>query len=367
MYGAFPSNTNPTPLYISNNFTPIIQCDHGREFDNNELRSFFSSNGVLLRFSCPHTSQQNGKAERMIRTITNTIRTLLFHDRLPPRFWVEALPTATYLLNITPTTTLAMRTPHQALFRQIPTYTHLRVFGCLCFPNPTATTAHKLEPRTRPCVFLGYALQHRSYRCLDLESRKVIISRHVIFDKSVFHFMTPYNSPTSDDSEDPLPLFPSDPTVFRPTTAPTAPAPRTTLRFGAHTYAPPTYYSRRPKPPANPPPLTTSRRPDPSPPPSHQSPAYHGALQYLTFTRPDISYAVQQICIHMHDPRASHLQAMKRVLRYIQGTAPLGLTITPGLAPSGNLISLYLSYTMLYHLSFSSPSKPDLALLSCYP
>ncbi|KAL8170438.1 hypothetical protein V2J09_022242 [Rumex salicifolius] len=36
-----------------------------------------------------------------------------------------------------------------------------------------------------------------------------------------------------------------------------------------------------------------------------------GALQYLTFTRPDISYAVQQICLHMHDPRVAHLQAMK--------------------------------------------------------
>ncbi|KAL8166403.1 hypothetical protein V2J09_007902 [Rumex salicifolius] len=165
-----------------------IQCDHGREFDNNDLQSFFSNHGVLLRFSCPHTSQQNGKAERMIRTITNTIRTLLFHGHLPPRFWVEALNTATYLLNITPTTTLAMRTPHQLLFNQLPSYGHLRVFGCLCYPNLTATTKHKLEPRTRPCVFLGYALQHRGYRCLDLANHKVIISRHVIFDESVFPF-----------------------------------------------------------------------------------------------------------------------------------------------------------------------------------
>ncbi|KAL8128982.1 hypothetical protein V2J09_018137 [Rumex salicifolius] len=53
------------------------------------------------------------------------------------------------------------------------------------------------------------------------------------------------------------------------------------------------------------------------------------ALQYLTFTRPDISYAVQQICLHMHDPRVAHLQAMKRVLRYIRGTTSLGLAITP--------------------------------------
>ena len=49
-----------------------------------------------------------------------------------------------------------------------------------------------------------------------------------------------------------------------------------------------------------------------------------GALQYLTFTRPDISYAVQQICLFMHDPREPHLVAMKRILRYIQGTLELG-------------------------------------------
>jgi hypothetical protein len=50
-----------------------------------------------------------------------------------------------------------------------------------------------------------------------------------------------------------------------------------------------------------------------------------GALQYLTFTRPDIAYAVQQICLHMHDPREPHLTAMKRILRYLQGAPDYGL------------------------------------------
>jgi hypothetical protein len=52
-----------------------------------------------------------------------------------------------------------------------------------------------------------------------------------------------------------------------------------------------------------------------------------GALQYLTFTRPDISYVVQQICLHMHDPREPHLAALKRILRYIRGTLDLGLLV----------------------------------------
>ncbi|GJZ44077.1 ribonuclease H-like domain-containing protein [Tanacetum coccineum] len=52
-----------------------------------------------------------------------------------------------------------------------------------------------------------------------------------------------------------------------------------------------------------------------------------GSLQYLTFTRPDISYAVQQVCLHMHDPREPHLSAPKRILRYVQGTLHYGLKL----------------------------------------
>ncbi|XP_021975221.1 uncharacterized mitochondrial protein AtMg00810-like [Helianthus annuus] len=52
-----------------------------------------------------------------------------------------------------------------------------------------------------------------------------------------------------------------------------------------------------------------------------------GALQYLTFTRPDISYAVQQVCMHMHAPRIDHWNALKRIMRYLQGTSSLVLTL----------------------------------------
>jgi hypothetical protein len=45
-----------------------------------------------------------------------------------------------------------------------------------------------------------------------------------------------------------------------------------------------------------------------------------GALQYLTFIRPDIAYAIQQVCLHMHDPREPHLTTVKRILWYLQGT-----------------------------------------------
>lgn len=52
-----------------------------------------------------------------------------------------------------------------------------------------------------------------------------------------------------------------------------------------------------------------------------------GALQYLTFTRPDISYAVQQICLFMHEPREPHMKALRRILRYVQGSNHHGLQL----------------------------------------
>ena len=50
-------------------------------------------------------------------------------------------------------------------------------------------------------------------------------------------------------------------------------------------------------------------------------------MQYLTFTRLDLTYAVQQVCLHMHDPRESHLAALKRLLRYVRGTVGFGLDL----------------------------------------
>jgi transposase InsO family protein/uncharacterized membrane protein YgcG len=81
-----------------------VQCDNGCEFDNSASRDFFLSHGMQLRMSCPYTSSQNGKAERMIRTTNDTIRTLLLQAHLPARFWAEALHTSTYLLNCLPST-----------------------------------------------------------------------------------------------------------------------------------------------------------------------------------------------------------------------------------------------------------------------
>jgi hypothetical protein len=142
----------------------------------------------LLCLSCPYTSAQNGKAELVLRTLNNSMHTLLLHASMPASYWAEALATACYLLNRRPSSAIHSEIPFTHLYRKSPSYDHLRIFGYLCYPNLQATSAHKLAPRSTACVFLGYPSAHKGYRCLDLATGRVYISRHVIFDETHFPF-----------------------------------------------------------------------------------------------------------------------------------------------------------------------------------
>jgi histone deacetylase 1/2 len=141
-----------------------IQIDNGREFDTNAARVFFAATGTAFRLTCPYSSQQNGKAERILRTINDCVRTLLLHSAAPPSFWAKALNTATYVINRRPCRATGATTPYELLIGTPPNYDVLRTFGCLCYPNVTSTTPHKISPRSVVCVFLGYPGDHRGYR-----------------------------------------------------------------------------------------------------------------------------------------------------------------------------------------------------------
>jgi hypothetical protein len=68
---------------------------------------------------------------------------------------------------------------------------------------------------------------------------------------------------------------------------------------------------------------------------------YHsvvGGLQYLTLTRPDLSFAVNRVCQFLHSPTEGHWSAVKRILRFVHGTLDHGLLLQPSLSQS---VSIY--------------------------
>jgi len=161
-----------------------LQSDGGGEFTSLRFQQNLSKHGILHRKTCPHTSQQNGLAERKLRHILETGLTLLAHCGLSNRYWVDAFLTSVYIINRLPTLVLDHSSPYEKLFQRHPNYSLLRVFGCKCFPLLRPYTSHKLEYRSKSCIFLGYS--HAGYRCLDPLTDKVYLSRHVIFDEHSF-------------------------------------------------------------------------------------------------------------------------------------------------------------------------------------
>jgi len=63
-----------------------FQTDNGKEFDNHAFRSFLAAHGSVLRLTCPYMSQQNGHAERILRTLNDITRTILIHAGVPLPF-----------------------------------------------------------------------------------------------------------------------------------------------------------------------------------------------------------------------------------------------------------------------------------------
>jgi hypothetical protein len=164
----------------------ILCTDCGGEFTSTDFNQFCANNGILHQLSCPHTPQQNGVAERKHRHLIQCALALLSESKLPISYWSYAVSTATHLVNRLPTPNLKQKTPWELLFHIPPDISYLKSFGCQCFPLLTPYTAHKLHPKTIPCVFLGYPSNTKGYLCLDPITKRVYTSRHVLFNETIF-------------------------------------------------------------------------------------------------------------------------------------------------------------------------------------
>lgn len=119
---------------------------------------------------------------------------LFFHSSVPHIYWNDAFLTSTYLINRLPTASLGI-SPHEKLHQQAPDFSFFKIFGCACFTFLQPFNKHKLDFRSKLCIFLSYKNLLRYYKCLNLNSSHIFVPHHVIFDETSFPFCTHHTPP----------------------------------------------------------------------------------------------------------------------------------------------------------------------------
>lgn len=75
-----------------------------------------------------------------------------------------------------------------SFFYAKPDYNFLKTFVYRCYTCLRLFNPYKLQPRSSPCIHIGYNLSHKGYKCLT-HYEKIILSRRFIFDENTFSFL----------------------------------------------------------------------------------------------------------------------------------------------------------------------------------
>lgn len=162
-----------------------LRTDNGGEYSSNELENYLKSHGIRHQTTVPYTPQQNGVAERTNRTLFEKVRCMLFESNLDKRFWAEAMNTAIYLKNVSPTAAVDGAVPEGAWRDENIDISHLRVFGCKAQMQVPKEKRKKLDKRSQSLIFVGYCTDTKGYRLMSLNDPKnIIVARNVEFIES---------------------------------------------------------------------------------------------------------------------------------------------------------------------------------------
>lgn len=109
-----------------------LYCDNGGEYLSHDFKTYCIEKDITHHVTVSYIPNQNGVAERMKRTIIEKVRSMVSGANLGKEFWGEAVLTATYLINLTPTKAIARhKTPCELWHQKKPRLHHLKVFYCI--------------------------------------------------------------------------------------------------------------------------------------------------------------------------------------------------------------------------------------------
>ena len=187
----------------------ILRSDNGGEYSSMEFKEYMRTRGIQHQTTVAYTPQQNGLAERMNRTLLDSVRSMLIGAKMHRRYWGYAVLCAAYLRNRCWNSHLKNKSPFEIVYGSKPKLWSLKVFGCICFAQVPAEKRNKLDARAVKCIFLGYSTTSKAYIVQELNSKRIYTSRDVKFFEDTFL----EKKETSDDEEtfqarpDPYPLL----------------------------------------------------------------------------------------------------------------------------------------------------------------
>ena len=201
-YGAYLADkSDPTTLATFEIFRANAETVTGRKicrlrtdraYESNAWTEYCQRHGITHEFTAPYSSAQNGLAERAIRTTIDDVRTLLRDSSLGHSYWAEAAAYSIDTRNLIPSRRHPGRIPLESFSGKRQGVAHLRVFGAKCWAKiPNAHGGSKLDPRSNECRLLGYASGSGNYKVQDAESRRVFVSRDVVFEEGQPRRMSP--------------------------------------------------------------------------------------------------------------------------------------------------------------------------------
>ncbi|XP_047314470.1 uncharacterized protein LOC124918333 [Impatiens glandulifera] len=169
-------------------------CDFGGEYTSNDFSQLLASDGTIHQTSCTDTPQQNGVAERKYRHLVETALSFMLSAEVPSVIWGETVLTTAHVINRISISHNSGLSPFEKLYGHSPDYSSLRVLSCICFVLRPHVDRNKLSPLSTLCVFLGYGVGQKGYRCFDPVSQKLYVSRHVVFLEHISFFSFPTSS-----------------------------------------------------------------------------------------------------------------------------------------------------------------------------
>lgn len=179
----------------------IFRSDRGGEYVDAELQSYLKKEGIKIELTCPHSSPQNGIAERMNRTLCDAVRTMIIESKLPPFLWSEAIQNTVYTFNRMVRKGKKV-TPFEEFFKEKPSTTFVE-FGADVFVGTSHEGRKKLDPRAIKMKMLRVDDQSKGFRVWD--GHKIHVERNIKFidDKRRPAERNSEESPTNSTCEKP--------------------------------------------------------------------------------------------------------------------------------------------------------------------